>query len=88
MKNTHLLCLPYPSSLRRMPKHSEFLRISGTLHPGIFKQPGQPTFSAICEVKGRAMKAPFHGNYPAIEPALIQSWQMRKPEMKQEESTL
>jgi hypothetical protein len=39
LKNAHLPRFPRPSSLRRTSKHASFLRTSGALHLGIFKQP-------------------------------------------------
>jgi hypothetical protein len=39
LKNTHLLCSPHPSSLRRTAKYASLLRILGALHLGIFEQP-------------------------------------------------
>jgi hypothetical protein len=44
LKNAHLLRFPNPSSLWRTSKYAAFLRISGALHLGIFKQPAKNYF--------------------------------------------
>jgi hypothetical protein len=44
MKNTHLLCYAYPSSLRRTKKYDSFLRISRALHLDVFDQPEKEYF--------------------------------------------
>jgi hypothetical protein len=56
LKNTHLLCFPHPSSLRRTSKYASLPRISGALHLGIFEQPAKNDFFSNLLL--------FHGNIP------------------------
>jgi hypothetical protein len=52
LKNAHLRRFPYPSPLNVHQMYASRLRISGTLHPGIFEQPPKEINSTGCRTGG------------------------------------